>query len=152
MNLAPGPSTVRGIRPGGYRTQYKFDPMGMYRWLGYSKISHLVHERPLIKCKIWYVNELIFQTLPIWAKIGSNLRKFWENLAILLKLGPKLDWLVCINGSLFSWKICIYGSSFKFRGGTSLPKPNLSTPLAFRLHYGRPTGIIRNTFSCPMSS
>ena len=31
-------------------------------------------------------------------------------------------------GHFFLKNWCLYGSTFKFRGGTSLPKPNLSTP------------------------
>ena len=58
-----------------------------------SKISLLVYEWPLIKCKIWYMNGLIFKkfrNLSRFWKIGwfcSNLAKNWT------------DWYM--NGSLF---------------------------------------------------
>ena len=64
----------------------------------------------------------------IWAKIGSNLRKFWEKSVILFKIWPKIEPIGIWMGyfSLKNWYL--YGSIFKFRGSTSLPKPNLSTP------------------------
>ena len=76
---------------------------------------------PLIKCKIWYMNRLIFQNFP---KIGSNLRKFWKNQVICSKFGPIGIWM----GHFFLKNWYLYGSTTKFGGGTSLPKPNLSTP------------------------
>ena len=63
-----------------------------------SKISLLVYEWPLVKCRIWYMNGSIF-------KIGSNLRKFRKKLVILFKIWPKIaaDWY--INGLLFLEKL-----------------------------------------------
>ena len=77
------PSKIRG---GGYLVQKTL------RWCAVnmgSKISLLVYEWPLIKCKIWYMNGSIFQNL---AKIGSNLRKFWT-MVILFKIGPIGIWM-----------------------------------------------------------
>ena len=51
-----------------------------------SKISLLVYEWLLLKCKIWYMNGFIFQKFP--------------------KFGPTLDWLV-YDWITFSWKIGI---------------------------------------------
>ena len=94
-----------------------------------SKISLLVYEWPLIKCRIWYMNGSIFQNFPKFEpKIGSNLRNFWKNLAILLKTWPKI-WPTGIwMGHFFLKNWYLYQSTFKFHGGTSLPKPNLSNP------------------------
>ena len=66
----------------------------------------------------------------IWAKIGSNLRKFWKKLVILFKIWPKIGPIVIWMGYFFLKNWYLYGSTFKFHGGTSLPKPNLSTPRA----------------------
>ena len=63
-----------------------------------SKISLLVYERLLMKCKIWYINGLIFQNLSQkWLK----LIKFWKNWVILLKIGP----IGIYKWVTFSWKI-----------------------------------------------
>ena len=64
----------------------------------------------------------------IWAKIGSNLRKFWKKFVILFKIWPKIRPIGIWMGYLFLKNWYLYGSTFKFRGGTTLPKPNLSTP------------------------
>ena len=64
----------------------------------------------------------------ILAKIGSNLRKFGKNLVILFKIGPKIGPIGIWIGYFFLKNWYLYGSTFKFCGGTSLPKPNLSTP------------------------
>ena len=94
-----------------------------------SKISLLVYEWPIIKCKIWYMNGSIFSKFgQIWAKIGSNLRKFWKKLVILFKIWPKIGPIGILMGYFFLKNWYLYGSTFKFCGGTSLPKPNLSTP------------------------
>ena len=42
---------------------------------------------------------------------------------IWFKIGPIGIWM----GYFFLKNWYLYGSTFKFRGGTSLPKPNLST-------------------------
>ena len=112
-----------------------------------SKIGLLVYEWPLIKCKIWYMNGLIFQNLAkFWAKIGSNLRKFWKKLAILFKIWPKIEPIGIWMGYSFLENWYLYGSSFKFCGGTSLPKPNLSTPPGFF------TGECVFKWICPFSN
>ena len=64
----------------------------------------------------------------IWAKIGSNLRKFWKKLVILFKIWPKIGPIGMWMGYFFLKNWYMYGSTFNFCGGTSLPKPN-STPL-----------------------
>ena len=70
-----------------------------------------------------------FSKVPqIWAKIGTNLRKFWKNWVILLKIWPKIGPIGIWMGHFFLKNWYLYGPTFKFRGGTSLPKPNLSTP------------------------
>ena len=67
-----------------------------------------------------------FSKVPkIWAKIGSNLRKFWKNRVILLKIWPKIGPIGIWMGHFF---LKNFEKTFKYRGGTSLPKPNLSTP------------------------
>ena len=76
----------------------------MYEWVNFSKVPH------------------------IWAKIGSNLRKFWKNRVILLKIWPKIGPIGIRMSRFFLKNWYLYGSAFKFHGGTSLPKPNLSTP------------------------
>ena len=74
----------------------------------------------------------------IWAKIGSNLRKFGKNRVILIKIWPKIRPIGIWMGRFFLKNWYLYGSTFKFRGGTSLPKPNLSTP--------RPLPIFKGDF------
>ena len=64
----------------------------------------------------------------IWAKIGSNLWKFWKKMVILFKIWPKIGPIGIWIGYFFLKNWYLYGSTFKFCGGTSLPKPNLSTP------------------------
>ena len=77
----------------------------VYEWVDFSKFSQ------------------------IWAKICSNLRKFWKNWAILLKIWPKIE----THGTwfcYFSWIVGIYLSwvYFQIPRRHILPKPNLSTP------------------------
>ena len=87
-----------------------------------SKISLLVFEWPLIKWKKLVYEWVDFSKFSkIWAKIGSN---FGKNPAIVLKIAPIGIWM----GHFFMKNWYLYGSTFKFRGGTSLPKPNLSNP------------------------
>ena len=70
-----------------------------------------------------------FSKVPqIWAKIGSSLRNFWKNRVILIKIWPKIGPIGIRMGRFFLKNWYLYGSTFKFRGGTSLPKQNLSTP------------------------
>ena len=94
-----------------------------------SKISLLVYEWPLIKCKIWYMNGLIFQKFrnlsQNWLKFKKILEKSGDFVQNLAKNWT--DWYM--NGSLFLEKlVLVWVYTFKFRGGTSLPRPNLSTP------------------------
>ena len=99
-----------------------------------SKISLLVYEWPRIKCKICYMNGLIFQHFPKFEpKLAQILRKFWKNWVILLKIWQKIGPIGIRMGQLFWKNWYLYWSTFKFCGGTSLPKPNLSTPWGFPL-------------------
>ena len=50
----------------------------------------------------------------IWAKIGSNLRKFSKKLVILFKIVPIGIWM----GYFFLKNWYLYGSTLKFHGGT----------------------------------
>ena len=58
-----------------WMTPYKTQDY-VYEWVEFSKFSQ------------------------IWARIGSNLRKFWKNWTILLKI-----WLICMIGSLLLEKL-----------------------------------------------
>ena len=49
-------------------------------------------------------------------------------MVILFKIWPKIGQIGIWMGYFFLKNWCLYGSTFKFCGGTSLPKPNLSTP------------------------
>ena len=84
-------------------TPYKMQNL-VYEWVDFSKFGQ------------------------IWVKIGSNLRKFLKKLVILCKIWPKIGPIGIWMGYFFLKNWYLYGSTFKFRGGTSLPKPNLSTP------------------------
>ena len=90
----------RGKTHGG--TQYKRP----YGDVPPSKISLSVYEWPLIKCKIWYMNGLIFFAIfpkfePKLAQISENFRK---SRRFCLKFGPKLGQLV-YKWVTFSWKM-----------------------------------------------
>ena len=63
-----------------------------------------------------------------FSQIRANLRKFWKNQVILLKIWPKIEQIGIWLGHFFLKNWYLYGSTFKFRGSTSPPKPNLSTP------------------------
>ena len=99
-----------------------------------SKISLLVYEWPLIKCKIWFS-----KLSQIWAKILSDLsqnwliRKFWKNQVISLKIRPKIEPIGTWMGHFFLKNWYLYRSTFKFHGNLSLPKPNLCTPPGLQL-------------------
>ena len=75
------------------------------------------------------MNGLIFQKIP---KFEPKLAQIYENFGKIgwfcSNFGQKLDWLVYEWVTFFLKNWYLYGSTFKFRGGTSLPKPNLSTP------------------------
>ena len=90
----------------------KFEPNWLY------KMQNLVYE---------WVDFSKFDQ--IWAKLAQIFkRRFWKKMVILFKIWPKnwTDWYM--DGLLFLENWYLYGSTFEFRGGTSLPKPNLSTP------------------------
>ena len=93
-NFAP----LFNLDPGGYLVQKSL--RGCAANMS-SKISLLVYEWPLIKCKIWYTKGSIFSKFgQIWAKIGSNLRKF------LFKIWPKIGPIgIWMNGLLFLEKL-----------------------------------------------
>ena len=71
----------------------------------------------------------------IRAKIGSNLIKFMKNRVILLKIWNKIGSIGIWMGHFFLKNWYLYGSTFKFHCGTSLPKPNLSTPPPLQANY-----------------
>ena len=48
----------------------------------------------------------------IWAKIGSNLRKFWEKTVILFKIWPKIGPIGIWMGYFFLKNWYLYGSTF----------------------------------------
>ena len=71
------------------------------------------------------------QFFKIWPNLSQNWLKFKKILEKIGNIVQNLaqnwaDWYM--NGLLFLENWYLYGSTFKFRGGTSLPKPNLSTP------------------------
>ena len=91
------------VRPGGgYLVQKTL--RGCAANMG-SKISLLVYEWPLIRCKIWYMNGTIFK---IWPNLSQNWLKFKK---ILEKIGNfvqnlaqnRADWYM--NGLLFLEKL-----------------------------------------------
>ena len=52
------------------------------------------------------MNGLFFSKVPqIWAKIGSNLGKFWKNWVILLEIWPKLGPIGIWMGHFFLEKL-----------------------------------------------
>ena len=94
---------------------------------------------------------LFFKIWPNLSQNWLNLRKFWKKLVILIKIWPKIGPIGIWMGYFFlkktgicmgllsnsvaahpyqnqTWVSYLYGATFKFRGGTSLPKPNLSIP------------------------
>ena len=77
----------------------------------------------------------------IWAKIGSNLRKFWKKYVILFKIWPKIRPTGIWMGYFFLKNWYLYESTFNFRGCTSLPKPNLSSHPRDKNHQQQ-TGMI----------
>ena len=65
-----------------------------------------------------------------WAKIGSNLSKFWKNRVILLIILPKIKQIGIWMGHFFLKNWYLYGSTFKFHSGTSPTKTKLEYPRA----------------------
>ena len=61
-------------------------------------------------------------------KILPNLSQNWQNWVILLKIWPEIEQIDIWMGYFFLKNWYLYGSTFKFCCGTSLLKPNLSTP------------------------
>ena len=84
-------------------TPYKMQNL-VYEWVDFSKFGQM------------------------WAKIDLNLRRFWKKLVILFKIWPKIGPIGIWMGYFFLKNWYLYGSTFRFRGGTSLPKLNLTTP------------------------
>ena len=68
------------------------------------------------------MNGSIFQNLAKFKKILEKIGNFVQNLA-----QNWADWYIWM-GYFFLKNWYLYGSTFKFRGSTSLPKPNLSIP------------------------
>ena len=93
-----------------------------------SKISLLVYEWPLIRCKIWYMNGSFFK---IWPNLSQNWLKFKK---ILEKIGNFVqnlaqnwaDWFM--NGLLFLEKLVFVWVYFQIPWRHIPTKPNLSTP------------------------
>ena len=81
------------------------------------KVQNLVYER----VDFSEFSQILSQNWLKFKKILEKLGDFAQNLAQNWS-----DWYM--NGSLFLENWYLYGSTFKFCGGTSLPKPNLSTP------------------------
>ena len=67
--------------------------------------------------------------LAFWqSKIGSNVRKFWKNRVILLKIWRKIGPIGIWMGLFFLKNWYLYASTFKFRSGTSLPQNQTWVP------------------------
>ena len=86
-----------------------------------SKIRLLVYEWPLIKCKIWYMNGLIFQKFPKFKKILEKLGNFAQNLA-----KNWTDWYM--NGSVFLEKLVFVWVYFQILWQHILTKTKLEYP------------------------
>ena len=111
LKYTGGYSVQRTLQGRATNMGSKIKPLGI--WMTRNKMKNLVYE--------W----VDFQNYP---KIGSNLRKFLKNWAILLKIWPKIGLNGIWMSQFFLKNWSLYGCTFKYRGGTSLPKPNLSTP------------------------
>ena len=89
------------------------------------------------KSPFWYMNDpykmqnLVYE----WVNFSKfepklvQIFKKWKKLVILFKIWPKIGRIGIWMGYFFLKNWYLYESTFKFRGSTSLPKPNLSTPL-----------------------
>ena len=90
-----------------WMTAYK-KPNLVYKWVDFSKFP---------------------QT---WAKIGLDLRKFWKNCVILLKILPKIKQIGTLMGHYFlkTWYLLgtFIGLLSKSAAAHPYQKPNLSTP------------------------
>ena len=83
------------------------------------------------------MNGWFFKSSPNLSQNWLKFKKILEKLGDLAQNLAKnwTNWYM--NGSLFFEKLVfLHGSTFKFRGSTSLPKPNLSTPRGFSLLIG----------------
>ena len=69
-----------------------------------------------------------FKILPNLGQNWLKFQKILEKLVILFKIWSKIGPIGIWMGYFFLKNWYLYGSTFKFHGGTSLPKPNLSTP------------------------
>ena len=69
-----------------------------------------------------------FTSFPIWAKLAQILRKFWKNQWFFLKIWPNIGPIGIWMGHFLEKNGICMGLLLKFHIGTSLPKPNLSTP------------------------
>ena len=68
-----------------------------------------------------------FKILPNLGQNWLKFKKILEKLVILFKIWSKIGPIGIWMGYFFLKNWYLYGSTFKFHGGTSLPKPNLST-------------------------
>ena len=79
-----------------------------------SKISLFVYKWPLMKCKIWCMNGLIFQNFPKfdpnWLKFKKILEKSW---VILLKSWRKIGRIGILMGHFFLKNWYLYGIYFQ---------------------------------------
>ena len=96
-----------------------------------NKICLLVYEWPLIKCKIWYMNGSIFQTLSQnWLKFKNILEKignFVQNLA-----QNWADWYM--NGLLFLEKLVFVWVYFQIPWRHIPTKTKLEYPPGLQYH------------------
>ena len=65
----------------------------------------------------------------IWAKIGSNLRKFWKKSVISFKIWPKIGPIGIWMGYFFLKNWYLYGSTFKFVAAPKEYPPNVGIGL-----------------------
>ena len=92
----------------------------VYKWVDFSKFSQILAK---IGSNLGKIERFWLKFKKIWEKSGD----FVKNLA-----HSWADWYK--NGSLFLENWYLYGSTIKFRGGTSLSKPNLSYPPGIKIH------------------
>ena len=83
------------------------------------KINLLVYEWPLIKYEIWYMNGSTFQ------KFVSNLRNFWKNWMILLKIWLKIRSHGIWKGHFFLKNLYVYGFTYIICDVSKLEYPPL---------------------------
>ena len=98
-----------------------------------SKISLLVIWMTAYKKPNLVYKRVDFSKFPqTWAKIGLDLRKFWKNCVILLKILPKIKQIGTLMGQYFlkTWYLLgtFIGLLSKSAAAHPYQKPNLSTP------------------------